>query len=52
MREKSKFPKKAICLRINEKHLEKLDKIAEEKGMDKNELMRRIIEKYINNYEL
>lgn len=52
MRTKSKFPKTTICLRLDQKQLEKIEKIAENKRIERSELIRRIIDNYVKNVEL
>lgn len=50
MRTKTKYPKTGICIRIKKDTLEKVDKIAEKKLMERSELLRKIIEEYIEGY--
>lgn len=52
MRTKSKFPKSNICVRVSLKTLEKLDKIANEREVERSELIRKILEQYVKNIEL
>lgn len=52
MRTKSKYPKITVGVRIREETLQKVDKIAENKEIERSELLRRLIENGIRNYEL
>ena len=51
MRTKSKYPKTMITLRIRPEQLEKVDKIAENKRVERSELLRKVIDNYIATYE-
>lgn len=52
MRKKSKYPKVQMNIRIREDVLKKVDKIAENKEMERSELLRKIIENYITTIEI
>lgn len=52
MRTKSKYPKVQMNIRIRKDTLEKVDKIAEIKEIERSELLRKIIENYVISYEL
>ena len=52
MRTKSKYPKVGVCIRLREETLKKVDKMAENKEIERSELLRRLIENGVRNYEL
>ena len=52
MRTKTKYPKTGICIRIRKDILEKVDKIADKKLMERSEFLRKIIEEYITEYNI
>lgn len=51
MRTKSKFPKIGVTVRFREEVIKKVDKIAENKAMERSEFIRKIVDNYINSYE-
>lgn len=51
MREKSKYPKVALNIRIRKEQLEEIDKIADRKEIERSELIRKIIENFIRTYK-
>lgn len=52
MRQKSKYPKTNVCFRLRIDTLEKVDKIAEKKEMERGELLRKIVENYIYTVDI
>ena len=52
MRKKSKYPKTGVCIRIREDVLKKVDQMAENKEIERSELLRKIIENYITTIEI
>lgn len=52
MRTKSKFPKKGVCVRLRETTIEKIDKIAEKKELERSEVIRIMVENSVRAYEL
>lgn len=52
MRTKSKYPKVQMNIRVRKDVLEKVDKIAEKKEIERSELLRKIIENYIATMEI
>ena len=52
MRNKSKYPKTNVCFRLRLDTLEKVDKLAEKKELERGELLRKIVENFVFNTEL